>query len=207
MKKIIFIFAVCIVLFSSCATEYTPVHILEHQKERVKQLYEDKNHYDIVFMGDSLTELGDFETFIEGSKNAGVGGNYIHSTNEVIPCVVNYNPKKIYLMIGINSLFRYSFEECKDHYISLVEQLIRTFPNTEIVLESVLPMYTKNYLIECFNEYIRYVASLKGIKYLDLYSIYEVDGALPYSELVDGLHLVPSAYAKWYDAIIKDMER
>ena len=40
-----------------------------------------------------------------------------------------------------------------------------------------------------------------GLKYIDLYSLYEVEGKLPDDITTDGLHLSPKGYEKWYEVL------
>ena len=45
------------------------------------------------------------------------------------------------------------------------------------------------------------MAAERNIPYIDLYSAYAQEGALPETLSYDGLHLTEEAYAKWYNAI------
>lgn len=204
MKKLMIVFAVFAFVLSGCVMNTNSRFVTSYHEYRLKKLMSDNNHYDVVFMGDSLTEVGDFEKVLKGSKNAGVGGDYIYSTEDVVSIVVNYNPRKIYLMIGINSLRDYSYKDCEYQYKSLINLLTTTFPNTEIVAESVLPVSVTNYKIVRFNDFVKNICAEYGLRYIDLYSKYSVCGLLPLTVTDDGLHLSPSGYGKWYDFIKND---
>lgn len=204
MKNKIIILMFCLLVLSGCVHNTNLRFVTNHHIDRLKELISDNNHYDVVFMGDSLTEGGNFEKVLKGSKNAGVGGDYIYSTEDVIPIVVNYNPRKIYLMIGTNSLRDYPYEDCEYQYKNLIKLLTKIFPNTEIVVESVLPKSFTDDKIVRFNEFLKSVCAEYGLRYIDLYSKYSVGGLLPPTVTVDGVHLSPSGYNKWYEFIKND---
>lgn len=182
----------------------TPRVVTSHHIDRLKELISDNNHYDVVFMGDSLTEGGSFEEVLKGSKNAGVDGDFIYSTEDVVPIVAGYNPRKVYLMIGTNSLRDYSYEECVYQYNSLINLITTTLPNAEIVVESVLPVSVTNYKIVRFNDFVKSICEEYGLRYIDLYSKYSVCGLLPLTVTEDGVHLSPSGYNEWYEFIKND---
>ena len=201
MKKLIIVFAIFVFVLSGCVMNTNSRIVTSHHVERLKDLISDNNHYDVVFMGDSLTESGNFEKVLNGSKNAGIIGDYIYSTEDVIPIVASYKPKKIYLMIGTNSLRDYSYEECESEYTTLIKLITTTLPNTEIVIESVLPVSYINHNIVRFNDFVKSICAEYGLRYIDLYSKYSVGGLLPLTVTVDGLHLSPEGYEKWYETL------
>ena len=103
MKIIKWLIVLAIIMFTSCTAEVTPDFITTYHKAKLAQLSADTNHYDVVFMGDSITEGGAFESILQNTKNAGISGDWITRTEEVIPCVRQYTPDKIYLMIGVKA--------------------------------------------------------------------------------------------------------
>lgn len=203
MKKFLYLI---FILFFGCKTTVNPTWITEYHKNRVNDFAQDNNTYKVLFMGDSITEGGSFENIIPNSKNAAVGGDYIHCVKFVIPYVIKYNPEKIYLMIGINSLRDFTFEECKSQYKELIEIMLESFPDVEIVLESVLPISIKNQSIVYFNEYIKQLSCEYNLIYLDLYKYYAFNNVLPAELTIDGLHLSPNGYKIWYQVLKENKE-
>ena len=61
---------------------------------------------EIIFLGDSLTELCDWNELLgkNNLKNRGIDGDVINGVIERIDEVVSSNPQKIFLMIGTNDL-------------------------------------------------------------------------------------------------------
>lgn len=194
-----------LVLLAGCKQEVSL--FTSHHNQRVEELKADNKTYSVVFLGDSLTEMGDFESVIPDSKNAGIGGDPIWCVPDVMQYVMKYKPQKLFLMIGINSLRMSSLEESKAQYKELVSLVAQCFPDTEVILESVLPHAQRYESIKLFNEYVKQTAEEKGFKYLDLYSLYAVDDRLPQELTEDGLHLKKEAYSVWYEAIKEIKEK
>ena len=201
MKTIKWLIVFASIMFTSCTVEVTPDFATVYHETKLAQLSVDTNHYDVVFMGDSITDGGAFESVLQNTKNAGVAGDWIARTEDVVPCVKQYTPNRIYLMIGINSLKKFVYAESVRQYRELVDMMLLSFPDTEIVLESVLPIAIDAPVIMLFNSFIRELAEEKGLRYFDLYSLYAVEGKLPEEVSVDGLHLTAEGYAKWYEAL------
>lgn len=200
MRKIFYLLAF---LFVGCSMN-TGVDICGiHHRNKLEAFSKDTNTYTTVFMGDSLTEGGAFESVISNSKNVGIGGDRIYNTEDVIPYVVKYNPQNIYLLIGINSLFYYSAEESKEQYSHLIEKMVTALPNTQIIVQTVLPTVQRNPKISVFNDYIKQIAQSYSLEVLDLYSLYEVNGCLPSSFSYDGTHLTQEGYSTWYNKLAR----
>ena len=51
------------------------------------------------------------------------------------------------------------------------------------------------------NQIITRIAGEKGMIYIDLFSLYCIDGQLPDELTNDGIHLLPKAYDRWAEAI------
>lgn len=200
MKKIFYLLAF---LFVGCSMNTDAEVCRIHHRNKLEAFSKDTNTYTTVFMGDSITEGGAFESVISNSKNVGIGGDRIYNTEDVIPYVVKYNPQKIYLLIGINSLFYHSVEESKEQYSHLMEKMVAAFPNTQIIVETVLPTVQRNPKISVFNDYVKQVAQSYNLRVLDLYSLYEVNGCLPSELSFDGIHLTQEGYSTWYNELTR----
>ena len=202
MKIIKGLLLLCMIVLIGCTREVAFEDFISiHHKERLIELSNDNNHYDVVFMGDSITEGGNFESVINNSKNAGIAGDWITKTKDVVPYVVNYSPRKVYLMIGINSLRVFTLEDCVTQYLELISLMVSEMPNTEIIIESVLPISVDAQHIVIFNNFLKEFSVSLGLKYIDLYSLYEVEGKLPDDITTDGLHLSSEGYEKWYEVL------
>lgn len=100
------------------------------------------NTADIAFVGDSLTERCEWGEYFPNQKvvNRGIGSDTTDGVLHRLDTVVNVNPRKIYLMVGINDLSQdVKQEQIVENYNGILTQLKQSLPNTEIIVESVLP--------------------------------------------------------------------
>lgn len=169
-------------------------------------------HIDVdeAFIGDSITAKGDFQSLIHDKTvcNLGCYGDQIWDVTARISAVKAVTPEKLYIMIGTNTLACRSLRQAENSYSAMVEKYVSTLPDCEIVLLSVLPVLPKsehgartNENIQTFNVFIKSIADKYGIAYIDIYSVYELDGALNPAYTDDGLHIKPESYALWVNAI------
>lgn len=168
---------------------------------------------DIVFFGDSITRDSDFRKYFDEQKivNLGLGSDTIMGMIDRIPMVVSVKPEKIFLMGGINGLNDDNVDDCAKSYADLLDRLHSALPDAEIIVQSVLPIAFKNETantnichntsIEQFNAKIEEVAAERGIDFIDLYSLYYLNGEMNPSLTRDGVHLHPEAYDLWANAI------
>ena len=172
---------------------------------------------DVVFYGDSITQLGDWRPYFPDLVigNLGHAGDQIPHLEMRIDTVKVLSPKKLFLMIGINSLSTETPEQCAKEYAHLLDLLEKELPDTEIYVESLLPISKKRSEDEtlrtretvlALNSQIKALANERGLTYIDLYSVYEKDGYLNSDYSGDGLHLLPDAYELWAQTIRPYME-
>ena len=176
-------------------------------------VFEDGVVKETVFVGDSLTALGKWDTFSDFScvKNAGVSGNITQDVLLRLDSAISGKPKTVFLMIGVNDLLRgRDIPSVLRDYREIVETIQARSPQTTIFVQSVLP--TNNSLstigkIEIekiieLNKGIREFADEKQVFYLSLYPVFSDEhGVLRKAYTVDGVHLTPEGYAVWRDAL------
>ena len=169
-----------------------------------------KANADIVFFGDSLTYHGDFASVFPDRVvcNLGLRGDTIQGMINRIEQVDLLNPGEIFLMAGINDVNSCPIDAFELVYNQLVDSILNNLPRVSLTIQSILPVNSREFSISCDNDQIRLrnsiiqsIAMSKGLKYIDLYSSYEVSGQLPSSLTKDGIHLLPEAYDIWYDTI------
>ena len=165
---------------------------------------------DVVFFGDSLTYYGDFASVFPDRVvcDLGLRGDTIQGMINRIDQVKLLNPDEVFLMAGINDVNSCPFDAFELIYNQLVDSILNSLPQVSLTIQSILPVNSRDFSISCDNDQIRpcnriiqSIALSKGLKYIDLYSSYEVSGQLPASLTKDGIHLLPEAYDIWYDAI------
>ena len=166
---------------------------------------------DIVFFGDSLIYNGDFASALPNKVvcNLGLRGDTLQGMKDRVEQVKLLKPKKVYLMAGINDVACKSDDEFGNQYESLIRMLREQSPTAELTVFSMLPVNDKGFTIRCNNKQVvlcnKKIASLcikHGLRYVDLYSVYECSGILPKELTTDGIHLKKTAYHKWYNSLV-----
>lgn len=163
---------------------------------------------DVVFFGDSHTAGGDWQRAFPDIKSINLGyiGEDLKGMLRRVDAMKAVNPKKVFLMAGINGLNEQSASDFEYWYVALVDSIRSAVPDAELYIESILPVtrysdYCDNAKILEANAIVRKIAEERGLTYVDLYSRYAVDGTLPSEMSYDGLHLTNNAYSAWYNEI------
>lgn len=167
---------------------------------------------DIVFLGDSLTYYGNFSSVFLNKVvcNLGLRGDTIQGMIERVGQVGLLEPKIVYLMAGINDVIPLSLEAFKNNYLLLVDAILNTTPESNLIIQSILPVNSLFFGIICNNEQIikcnrciKEIADDKQLCYLDLFSDYIdlTNYQLSEQYTIDGIHLQNNAYFKWYDMV------
>ena len=146
-----------------------------------------------VFLGDDITANFDLDKYFQNETlvNQGVNGDTIGSLMERLDDTISLSPKKIVLMIGLNDLISDNGlnSSIKENYNNLITSIINRSNETEIILESILPVNSKKYdklnedIIE-FNDYIKSLSKKYNLKYIDLHDNFSNE-----TKLVDKLYL------------------
>lgn len=200
---------------------------------------------DAVFVGDSVTlklsyyaeggDLGEAKFLCAGSLGYTNALWDIDAEDNVHPvyegekytvdegCKV-INPKKIFVMLGMNDIGLYGVDEAADNMIKLTDKITANCPDAVLYIESVTPMVAGNSLgdlnnenIRAFDEKLKTICAEKGYKYLDVYSavddgngnlVYEYCGDPPSDDNPDamGLHFTDEGCKVWADYLKANVE-
>ena len=170
--------------------------------------------HSIVFLGDSITDEGDWSELFPAVpvENRGIGGDttlgVINRLNEVIAA----KPAEIFLMIGTNDLcFGRPIPEIISNYRFILTRFQAELPSTKVYVESVLPFndtlfpsrsLRTNDNISRLNVQIKELAKEYDYRYIDLSPAFiDSDGRLPVKYTRDGLHLNDAGYLIWREQI------
>lgn len=171
------------------------------------------NSADIVFLGDSITHEGSWEEYFLECRavNRGINGDTVQGVIDRLPDVLALNPKKLFLLIGVNDLNNHlPIEKLKTTYEDLFDKLSTDAPNTKIFLQSILPVKdklhfglgAKNKDIVAVNSFLKNQAATRGFTFIDTHSLFANKQGVLRPELSnDGLHLCGQGYARWRDAV------
>ena len=165
-----------------------------------------------IFLGDSLTEAGRWEDIAPDLTvlNRGISGDISFGVIARLDEVLRHQPKKIFLMIGVNDLKRNvpaSF--ILENYKRIITKIQKDSPKTKIYLSSLLPI-NESKLIEAFkqvknadlqhiNSELRKISqSYKQVTFVDLHPVLADDNGQLKADLTpDGIHLEVAAYVPY----------
>jgi lysophospholipase L1-like esterase len=167
----------------------------------------------IVFLGDSITAFERWNILLGVSNitNAGASGNTTDDVLDRLSLVINFKPRKLFLMIGINDLLNgQDAAHVIANYEIILNRIKAESPNTLVYVQSLLPINNDvlksetvdNQEIIAVNEKLKIIADKNGMVFVDLYSNFcGVDNKLYRSLSWDGLHPNSHGYAVWRDLV------
>lgn len=165
----------------------------------------------IVFLGDSITFRSEWREFFpnENVINRGIGGDTTEGVYNRLDRILENDPNKIFLMIGINDILQgRKIDEISKNYKSILEKIKSSSPKTQVYIQSVLPVNNaingkrvNNKDVMNLNERIKELATQSGYEFLDIYSVLSENNQLPEKFTVDGIHLTGEAYKEWVNYI------
>lgn len=165
----------------------------------------------ILFLGDSLTEWFDWQTRFKECEvhNYGVSGDMAADLVNRLKGIRTEigAPDVVFVMTGINDLLWEEFDGLDAIYTTLLENLKGFFPNSLVVIQSLLPTvipWVDNRGIEAYNQFLKNASGRYGFDYLDVWvSFIEAGGAdvKPGLLLEDGVHVSPEGYEVWSETV------
>ncbi len=164
----------------------------------------------VIFLGDSHTEQCEWQELLRADSfsilNRGIVGDHVQGVLDRLEEVLRHKPRRIYLMIGINDLiFQKKPEAILSVYREIVAQIRSKSPNSELFLQSVLPVNnqikkigTTNDNIRALNAGIATLARDYALPYIDIFSsLLDANGNLDPRFTEDGIHLNGVGYSVW----------
>lgn len=165
----------------------------------------------LVFLGDSLTEGGDWAAWFPDDDvvNLGIGGNTTLDVIARLPQVVEADPDSIVLLIGTNDFAsKRSVEQVVRSIENILVDLRRLLPGVRLLLLSIPPRQEEfSARIHDANRHLRQFAATVRAQYLDLWPALAVGEALNPDFTDDGLHFTDAGYAAWRDELVPGLER
>lgn len=208
MKRIICFFLSCLFLFGvlcGCESEDDDLEqkVLEYRANKMS-IYEDENNkyddyeVDVAFLGDSLTDGYNVETYYPQYlvSNRGISGETtIGLESRLQISIYDLKPKVAVMLIGANNM-----DTMFDNYEEILKGFKENLPNTKIILLSLTSMSgewgKKNQLATYNNVKIKMLAEKYSFAYVDLYSaLLNLESGEIFSEYTtDGGHLTNLGY-------------
>lgn len=170
---------------------------------------------DIVFLGNSITDGGEFAELFDlpNIKNRGIRSDVITGVEKRLTQVTSGHPAKIFLLIGINDVSHgLTVDQLAARYERLVKKIREQTPDTKLYIQSVMPINNdfnryknlkgREKVIPALNRRLQTIADRNGAEYVDLTKTLEsTPNKLNPKYTNDGLHLNGPGYSAWARAI------
>jgi lysophospholipase L1-like esterase len=174
----------------------------------------------IIFLGNSITEFGDWKKLLNDSTviNRGIAGDNTFGVLARLEDIINLEPSKLFIKIGINDISQNIPVEIIVRNISdILKKVKAKSPATKIYIHSILPTndnvkneypaaYNKNDIVNLVNKQLKKLAKKNKIIYININKLFrDKHGKLniKYAK-PDGLHLNDLAYKTWVTLLIKN---
>lgn len=171
---------------------------------------------DIVFLGNSITDGGEFAELFDmpNIKNRGIRSDVITGVEKRLTQVTSGRPAKIFLLIGINDVSHgLTVDQLAARYERLVRKIREQTPDTKLYIQSVMPINNdfnryknlkgREKVIPALNNRLQTIAAQNGAEYVDLTKALEsAPDKLNPKYTNDGLHLNGPGYRAWTRAIL-----
>ena len=174
---------------------------------------------DAMFVGDSITTGIDLYGIVKNSPviaYTGINTSTILTRKVIktssgkvtfLDAMKKYNPKHIYIMLGINGINFQSKTKFISGYRSFVTSVKAQHPNAIIYLQSILPVTAKkssgnfaNANIDAYNAAIAALATELNVYYLNVAeSFKDANGNMPSKASSDGIHFGTAYYRRWIE--------
>lgn len=215
MKRTILIF-VCLVTIAATSTCVLAQETSTYYRQRVS-LFEHLPYVKgkVIFCGNSITDGGEWQEMFNDTEilNRGISGDVTTGVMLRMGNLLNIQPSKLFLLIGVNDLAKnIPVAQVAANIRSMVIQFHEKSPTTKVYLQSVLPVnptfiqfrnhVNKTDSILLLNKMIRGICTEETATYIDLFTPFSDKNQHLDSTLTnDGLHLTGKGYARWKSVI------
>ena len=173
---------------------------------------------DIIFLGNSITHFGEWGEIFNNKhvKNRGISGDIVQGVYDRLDPILKGQPKKIFLLIGINDVSHNVTADSIVNGISkIVGKIASESPRTKLYVQSVFPVNDsfnmflgatkKGDVVIEINKGLRKLCQERGFTYIDVYSALKSSDSekLNPNYTNDGLHLLGEGYMVWKSVLIK----
>lgn len=175
-----------------------------------------KSESGIIFLGDSLTDLCEWAELLKNDriKNRGICGDTTEGVLNRIDNIIEHQPKKLFILIGINDLNQgIQVLDIVENYHLILRKVNESLPNTQVFIQSVLPVNYQKFQRNSVNDKVvelnvrlRELTKEFSYQYIDLFSAFlDINKELNSQYTIDGVHLNGQGYLLWKKIIEKDV--
>ena len=202
-------------MFSPKDTNYQTAYY----QDKIKQFAQNPgSKQDIFLVGDSLTDLGNWTELLNKTniKNRGIIRDTTIGVFNRIDEIIDAQPQTIFIMIGVNDLWNENrtIDEIIFTYKEILTTLENKTPETQIYIQSLLPINKRDYPIKIdnqdireFNQKLEALAKEFNYEYMDIYANFlDEFNQLKSIYTNDGVHLTAEGYKVWAKAIAQVMK-
>lgn len=190
--------------------ENTKIKYWLERQELFEVLPKDSNS--IIFLGNSLTQNFELVELFQNIniKNRGINGDIIEGVSNRLTPIIETQPKKLFIEIGINDLGKgIPKDRVIINYKRLLDNLKKELKSTKIYVQSLFPVENGrdgfptycnpkvNSDIKVVNQELLKYAKELDLTFIDTYSKFELGGQLNPKYSVDGIHLSGEGYLLW----------
>jgi lysophospholipase L1-like esterase len=189
-----------------------------------KTLVPSSAQFPTVFLGDSLTELCEWNELLDAPVlNRGISSDTTVDVLDRLDAVLALHPKAIYLMIGINDAVEgSSVADAARRYQQILQMIHKADPTTTVYMQSVLPVLSTGSLVEAIegnggprlNQWVREMnqtisgyADNTSIFYIDIHDDLLENNELARRYTLDGIHLSGAGYNVWKQRVLPFLKR
>lgn len=179
---------------------------------------EPKKPGSVIFLGNSITEGGDWKKLLHDSLalNRGISGDNTFGLLARLDEITRHQPSRVYILIGVNDLSKNIPPAIViQNIFSVVGTLRAASPKTRVFVQSLLPVnpghakfparFNKQADIEVINAQLKKYQEALHYTYIDLFSGFlDASMRLDIRYTYDGLHLNPAGYAHWVGILKKE---
>jgi lysophospholipase L1-like esterase len=165
----------------------------------------------IIMLGNSITEGGDWKKLLKDSTiiNRGISGDVTFGVLNRIDDIIQRQPSKVFLLLGINDLSRNTPNEIIiENLLAIASKIKSGSPSTEIFVQSILPTNDsfknlndnfrgKGSHIMLINTQLKRMAERMKFTYIDLHTKFLGNEGMDAKYTNDGLHLNALGYQLW----------
>ncbi|HZY79804.1 MAG TPA: GDSL-type esterase/lipase family protein [Cyclobacteriaceae bacterium] len=209
----------CFIALNCQAQDWDTIPVLpDHYNNKLEAFKKQKaSTGKILFLGNSITEMGDFKTLLKDTTvvNRGIGGDITFGVIARIEEVTRFKPSKLFLLIGVNDLSKRIPENViLNNIFSIVSLIHAQSPKTKVYVQSILPVnptvqkFPKGYDVgenaRLINGQLANLTKRLNYTFVDMHKFFtDVEGNMDAKYTYDGLHLNAAGYALWMK-ILKD---
>ncbi len=160
---------------------------------------------EIVFIGDSISCNGSWHNYFPQNKicNLGMRGDVSFNVSYRAKVIKNWNPKKVFIIVGINDLSRKinPVSNFSRNYQEMLKNISENNPTSQIYCVSILPIaekgFSKNRLILDANKEIsKIVKNFSNVKFVNIHKDFcDSNGKMSAEYSKDGVHPNTKGYS------------